>query len=191
MYFIPLDQLYTIWETILETIEQPGLQQFRDITILLYTKNLKTLTKDYTQKGMMTRLQKYQGDIVDIAYMSADFYVDIRKETCPSQTYLPIQDLAGLPVAKTLLWKKCCLDSYYKQSRNSEKTSLYKQWLYLTAMLQDTVSIGLELAVNSWQRSRGLLYSQFYASIKEVFAARNQYPFINTAIETLALDPQL
>ena len=173
MYFIPLDQLYTIQETILETIKQPGLQQFRDITILLYTKNLKTLTKDCTQKGIMTRLQKYQGDVVDIAYMSTDFYVDIRKETCLSQTYLLIQDLAGLPVAKTLLWKKCCLDSYYKQSCNGEKTSLYKQWLYLTTMLQDIISIRLELAVNLQQRSRGLLYSQFYASIKEVFTARN------------------
>ena len=191
MYFVPPDQLHTIWETILETIEQPGLQQFRDVTILLHAKNLKTLTKDCTWKGMMTRLQKYWGDVVDMAHMSADFYVDIGKETCPSQTYLPIQDLAGLPVAETLLWKKCCLDSYYEWSRNGEKTSSCKQWLYPTAMLRDTVSMGLEPAVNSWQRSRGLLYSQFYASMKEVFAAGNQYPFTNTAIETLALDPQL
>jgi hypothetical protein len=29
------------------------------------------------------------------------------------------------------------------------------------------------------------LYSQFYSSVKEVFAAGNQYPFTNTAIEML------
>ena len=32
------------------------------------------------------------------------------------------------------------------------------------------------------------LYSQFYSSVKEVFAAGNVYPFTSAAIETLALD---
>jgi hypothetical protein len=56
-------------------------------------------------------------------------------------------------------------------------------------MLRDTVLIGVELGVNPQLRARGLLYSQFYSSVKEVFTARNQYPFTNTAIKTLALDP--
>ena len=51
--------------------------------------------------------------------------------------------------------------------------------------------MGVEPCANSQLRAGGLLYSQFYSSVKEVFAARNQYPFTNTAIETLALDPQL
>ena len=42
--------------------------------------------------------------------------------------------------------------------------------------------------MNSWLQAAGLLYNQFYGSIKEVFIARNQYPFINTTIKTLALD---
>jgi hypothetical protein len=58
-------------------------------------------------------------------------------------------------------------------------------------MLADTVSIGLEPGLKSQLRAWGLLYSQFYNSVKEVFTAGNQYPFTNTAIETLALDPQL
>ena len=36
-----------------------------------------------------------------------------------------------------------------------------------------------------------MLYSQFYPSIKEIFAARNIYSFTNTTIETLALDLRL
>jgi hypothetical protein len=38
---------------------------------------------------------------------------------------------------------------------------------------------------------RSFTPGQFYGSVKEVFTAGNQYPFTNTAIETLALDSQL
>ena len=191
MHFVPPDQLHAVWETIQETIEQPGLQQFKDVTILLHAKNLKTLTKGSTWEGMMTRLRKYWGEVVDEAYVSADFYFDLGKETCPRQTYLSTEDVGNSLPAEILLWKKCCLDSYYNWCRDGDESNPCKQMLYPTAMLRDTVSMGVEPGVNSQLRARGLLYSQFYGSVKEVFAAGNQYPFTNTAIETLALDPQL
>ncbi|KAL4912598.1 hypothetical protein BDW62DRAFT_206319 [Aspergillus aurantiobrunneus] len=37
----------------------------------------------------------------------------------------------------------------------------------------------------------GLLYTQLYSSVKEVFAAGDVYLFSNPSLETLALDPQL
>jgi hypothetical protein len=58
-------------------------------------------------------------------------------------------------------------------------------------MLEDTGSLTLETRRTLPQRQAGLYYSQFYASVKEVFAAGNIYPFTNTRVETLALDPQL
>jgi hypothetical protein len=191
MHFAPPDQLHAVWETIQETIEQPGLQQFQDVTILLHAKNLKTLTKGSTWEGMMTRLRKYWGEAVDEAYLSADFYFDVGKETCPRQTYLATEDVGNSLPAEILLWKKCCLGSYYNWCRDGEKRDPCQQTLYPTAMLGDTVSMGVEPCANSRLRAGGLLYSQFYGSVKEVFAAGNQYPFTNTAIETLALDPQL
>jgi len=191
MHFIPPDQLHAVWETIQETVEQPGLQQFKDVTILLHAKNLKTLTKGSTWEGMMTRLQTYWGEVVDEAYMSDDFYFDVGKETCPRQTYLSTEDVGNSLPAEILLWKKCCLDSYYNWCRNGEKLDPCQQTLYPTALLRDTVSMGVEPRANSQLRAGGLLYSQFYSSVKEVFAAGSQYPFTNTAIETLALDPQL
>ena len=191
MHFVQLDQLYSIWETILQTVEQPGLQQFKGVTILLHAKNLKSLTKDPTWASIITRFLKYWYSIVDDAYASADFFYDIRKETCPRQTYLSSNDPGNLPPAEVLLWKRCCLDNYYAWYQDGKSTSLCQQTLYPTAILRDTISIGVEPGVNSWQRARGLLYSQFYSSVKEVFTAGNQYPFTNTAIKTLALDPQL
>jgi hypothetical protein len=58
-------------------------------------------------------------------------------------------------------------------------------------MLHDSGSLTIKTNSSSWSRRAGLLYSQFYSSIKEVFAAGNVYPFTNTALETLALDPKL
>ncbi|KAF4332448.1 hypothetical protein FBEOM_13752 [Fusarium beomiforme] len=58
-------------------------------------------------------------------------------------------------------------------------------------MLQDTGSFTIETVKRSTRRAAGLLYSQFYSSVKEVYAAGNVYPFTNAAIETLALDKKL
>lgn len=64
-----------------------------------------------------------------------------------------------------------------------------KQVFYPFSMLQDTGSLTIETGKRSQRRAAGLLYSQFYSSVKEVFAAGNVYPFTNGAIETLALTP--
>ena len=140
---------------------------------------------------MMTRLRKYWGEVVNEAYMSADFYFDVGKETCPRRTYLSTEDVGNSLPAEILLWKTCCLDSYYNWCQNGGKLGPCKQTLYPIALLGDAVSMGVERCANSQLRAGGLLYSQFYSSVKEVFAAGNQYPFTNAAIETLALDPQL
>ncbi len=160
-------------ETIKSTVKHLGLQQFKDVTILLHAKNLKTLTKDSTQTAMTTRFKRYQLGVVDKAYISNDFYYNIRKETCLCYIYLLIENVASSPLAKILLQKKCCLDSYYAQCQNNKSLTLYKQTLYPTAVLRDIASISIKPFAKSQQRTSRLLYSQFCTSIKEVFAARN------------------
>lgn len=58
-------------------------------------------------------------------------------------------------------------------------------------MLHNSTSITIETHRYLKGRAVGLLYSQFYISIKEVFVAGKVYPFTNMAIKTLALDPKL
>ncbi|KAH7378898.1 hypothetical protein BKA64DRAFT_728089 [Cadophora sp. MPI-SDFR-AT-0126] len=98
--------------------------------------------------------------------MPADFYFDVGKETCPRQTYLSTADVGNSLPAEIRLWKKCCLDSYYTWCRDGEKRDPCKQTLYPTAMLGDTVSMGVEPCANSQLRAGGLVYSQFYGSVK-------------------------
>ncbi|KAH8749826.1 hypothetical protein BGZ57DRAFT_945613 [Hyaloscypha finlandica] len=108
--------------------------------------------------------QLHAGEVVNEAHMSVDFYFNVGKETCPRQTYLSTEDC-----------------------QNGKKSNPCQQILYPTAMLRDTISMGVKPYANSQLRAGGLLYSQFYSSVKEAFAAGNRYPFTNAAIETLAL----
>ena len=47
-HFLPPDSLHAMWETILQAVERPGLQQFRGVFLFLQGKNLECLTKDST-----------------------------------------------------------------------------------------------------------------------------------------------
>ncbi|KAJ5742295.1 hypothetical protein N7533_011704 [Penicillium manginii] len=82
--FLPPNTLALVWASILETIENTGLQQFSGVTILVQGKNLKTLTKANTWDGMMQEFAQHWGNTIDDSHLSDQFYVDIGKETCPT-----------------------------------------------------------------------------------------------------------
>ncbi|PVH90971.1 hypothetical protein DM02DRAFT_664466 [Periconia macrospinosa] len=173
-HFFPPDSLHAEWDTILQAVERPDLRHFRGIFLFCHDKNLKCLTKDSTWRNMTSRFDEYWTKAVVEGYMTSDAYIDVGKELCPARgSGVTCEEKTNNSedevAAKMLLWKKCCLD----------------------AMLQDSGSMTIETHRGSKSRTGGLLYSQFYSSVKELFAAGNIYPFTNVAIETLALDPKL
>ncbi|EAU29224.1 predicted protein, partial [Aspergillus terreus NIH2624] len=186
-YFLPPEALPTIWEQILEATHRPGCHQFQDLKILIEGKNLKTLTKADTLADLMAGFQQHWQNAINEDYLAEPFFYDLGKETCPttaSERERPPQ---------SLLWRRCCLNAYSQwiHSKQPADAPHALQHFYPISMLEDTGSLTLETRRTSPQRRAGLYYSQFYASVKEVFAAGNTYPFTNTATETLALDPQL
>ncbi|KAH7109785.1 hypothetical protein EDB81DRAFT_849298 [Dactylonectria macrodidyma] len=201
VYYLPPEALADVWANILASVQEPGFQQFQDVTILLQAKNLKVLTKDITWEKMVSRFQEYWANAIDESHITADLYFDIGKETCPQQAskVMPWSQLAAEAIdgptdrrAETLLYRRCCLESYAFQALDgSTDEAKQKQVFYPFSMLRDTGSLTIETGKRSSRRAAGLLYSQFYPSVKEIFAAGNVYPFTNTAIETLALDKKL
>ncbi|KAH7114181.1 hypothetical protein B0J13DRAFT_533689 [Dactylonectria estremocensis] len=83
VYYLPPEALADVWANILATVQEPGFQQFQDVTILLQAKNLKVLTKDITWEKMVSRFQEYWANAIDESHITADLYFDIGKETCP------------------------------------------------------------------------------------------------------------
>jgi hypothetical protein len=202
VYFLPPEALADVWANILATVQEPGFRQFQDVSILLQAKNLKVLTKDITWEKMISRFQTYWASAIDESHTTTDVYFDVGKETCPQQAsqVVPWSQLATGAIedptekrAETLLYRRCCLESYAFQVGNGSTGDqwIQKQVFYPFSMLRDTGSLTIETGKRSLRRAAGLLYSQFYPSVKEVFAAGNVYPFTNTAIETLALDKKL
>ncbi|RSL82713.1 hypothetical protein CEP52_016900, partial [Fusarium oligoseptatum] len=185
VYFLPPEALADVWANILIRVQEPGFRQFQDITIFLQAKNLK-----------------YWASAIDECHTTTDVYFDVGKETCPQQAsqVVPWSQLAAGAIedptekrAETLLYRRCCLESYGLQvsSGPAGDQETQKQVFYPFSMLRDTGSLTIETGKRSLRRAAGLLYSQFYPSVKEVFAAGNVYPFTNAAIETLALDKNL
>jgi hypothetical protein len=201
VYCLPPEPLADLWADILDATQQAGFHQFQDVTILLQAKNLKTMTKDVTWAKMVTRFDQYWAHAIDEHYTTEDVYIDVGKETCPQQGSKvgpwphsggeDNQDLEDVP-AETLLYKRCCLQAHASQVEHPVSgRGSQKQVFYPFTMLRDTGSLTVETGKRSLRRAAGLLYSQFYPSIKEVFAAGNVYPFTNPAIESLALDKKL
>lgn len=58
-------------------------------------------------------------------------------------------------------------------------------------MLYEAYSLTSETPRRSKLREAGLLYSQFYTSVKELFNASKYKPFDNDRLKELALDPQI
>jgi hypothetical protein len=58
-------------------------------------------------------------------------------------------------------------------------------------MLYDTGSLTSVTLKKSRHREGGLIYSQFYNSVKEIYDVNKCFPFANNAMEELALDPHI
>ncbi|KAJ4288629.1 hypothetical protein N0V90_011866 [Kalmusia sp. IMI 367209] len=177
-----------------QAIERPGLQHFRGVFLFCHSKILKCLTKDSTWRDMTSCFDEYWTKAVVENYMTSDAYIDVGKELCPAQGSSirreEMDDGEHKGVAKTLLWKRCCLDTYNEWMRG-KVSDRHQRTFYPFSMLHDSGSMTIETHRSSKSRAGGLLYSQFYSSIKEMFAAGNAYSFTNAAIETLALGPKL
>ena len=90
-------------------------------------------------------------------------------------------------------WKRCCLKQHLQQLYNGKPPALggAGQRYYEQDMLYDACSLTSETPKRSILREAGLLYSQFYGSVKELSYASNCKPFDNDGLEDLALDPQI
>ncbi|KAL9567494.1 hypothetical protein ACKAV7_008444 [Fusarium commune] len=197
VYYLPPEALADVWANITTTIQEPGFQQFRDVTILLQAKNLKVLTKDITWEKMMSRFEQYWTSAIDNSHTTTDLYFDVGKETCPQQPsqVVPWSQLAAgiidnLPQeqAETLLYRRCCLESYAFQvgNRYTDDKGTQKQVFYPFSMLQDTGSLTIETGKRSPRRAAGLLYSQFYSRHNK--SGKYQAPFFTIALDCLGND---
>ena len=198
-YHLQPEHLDQIWNEVLETTANtPGLADFRDPELFFTAKGTKLQFKTSSSRpsllDAMDYFQSYLEDIIDLDFVQKDrLYVDLGKEICARVSLVQSQQQHIGDEAQVYLWKRCCLERYIKWMYDDQPPAKGgRGQLYFTQnMLYDAGSLTSVSPKRSKHRQGGLIYSQFYASVKELYDATKCFPFTNDAMEELALDPQI
>lgn len=194
-HVIQPEYLDGIWSAVLEKVSQPGLQHFREPQVFLSAKGTKLQFKtNPSQPTLLDAMENYQAYLettLDIQFVDLDrFYVDVGKEICPRMAFLRAHTLGLDQEPQVYLWRRCCLEHYLHEMYEGRppKKNGPGQRYYTQNMLHDACTLTSVTPKKSKLRSGGLIYSQFYASCKEVWDASKLMPFENDGLEELALD---
>lgn len=198
-YHLQPEHLDEIWHDVLQTINTtPGFGDFRDAELFVSAKGTKLQFKTGVSrpalKDAMDHFETYVRDVIDFDFLRTDrFYVDIGKEICPHASTVASQTQHRDDEAQVLLWKRCCLESYMSWMYDGQPPTRNNrgQQYFIQNMLYDAGALTSVTPKRSKHREGGLVYSQFYASVKELYDATKCFPFSNDAMEELALDPQI
>ncbi|KAL5344208.1 hypothetical protein ACLOAV_010826 [Pseudogymnoascus australis] len=185
-----------LWTLILETIEDsPGLHRFRGATLFSNAKNTKV---EYNRKSLTQAYEVWEqrwSDATNPEFYNKDQkYVDLAKQVTSKDSAVPYDQIPEDHEADVFLWKKCCLDAYSRTRAvvnvdGSKAKGNPRQTAYSWATMRDTMGLTLFAAPRGAETRDGLIYSQFYGSIKTPFDSSKVYVFDNDSVENLAFDP--
>lgn len=197
-YHLQPEHLDAIWSHILQTIEtRPGLADFREPQLFFSAKGTKLQFKTGRSRpsllDSMEHFLAFFEDVLNPEYVEPNrVYVDIGKEICPPDSLLPNQARNLEQQPQVYGWKRCCLESYMQWLYGDKMPGKGKAQTYFGLnMLYDSCSLTSVTPRKSQQREGGLIYSQFYASVKEITDATKCFPFSNDGMEEMALDPKI
>lgn len=198
-YYLQPEYLREVWNIVLDIVSNtPGLADFREPQLLCTAKGTKLVFQGSSSRPMlldvMEHYESYLQPILDMRFVEQDrFYVDIGKEICPSVSLLPGEDRHAGEEAQVYSWKRCCLEEYMQWMYDGKPPSprAQGQRYYHQNMLYEASCLTSVTPKQSALRQGGLIYSQFYGSVKEMTDAARCKPFDNDALEEMALDPQL
>lgn len=192
-------RLGAVWNDIIETIDNtPGLADFREPQLFFQaigTKlQFKTDASCPTLLDAMEAFESYFEDLIDPQFVQLDrFYTDIGKEICARTSLLREQHAHVEEEAQVYSWKRCCLEKYIMWMYDGQPPAAGNrgQRYYDQNMLYEASSLTTLTPKRSKLREGGLIYTQFYGSVKEISDAAKCKPFNNDGLEEMALDPQI
>jgi hypothetical protein len=198
-YHLQPEVLDEVWTAIQDKIATtPGLGDFREPQLFFSAKGTKLQFKTNPSRptllDAMENFASYLYNYVDLDFVYTDrLYIDIGKEICPRVSLLRQQQQHVDDEAQVYAWKRCCLKSNLRWMYDGEPPSDggAGQRLYYQNLLYDACSLTSLAPRRSKQCGGGLIYSQYYNSVKEVSDIHQRYPFDHDGMEELALDPQI
>ncbi|EFW15480.1 conserved hypothetical protein [Coccidioides posadasii str. Silveira] len=216
-------ELHHLWKHVQIIIQDPGLQHFQRLMLLLTAKNLKLSTQHAIWSSTRDAFFCMWNQAMDGRYLTTSFYnigkevyrvtskasdsshvqhglVELALRSEDEDAYQPElsegsededdedasnlgeHSAGGAPVA----------DAQAPDSEHEHpQEGFWHKQFYPLLFLYDLGSMTLELHWCSPLHHQGLLYCQFYNTIKEVFMAGQHFLFANENLDMLALDPGL
>ena len=108
-FFLGPDILSELWEHVESAIAREGLGQFRDVQLLLTSKNLKLMTQRDVWSDMHDCFFARWDRAVDRRYLTLEFY-DVGKEVVSPWSFLADEEPGQQPT--TFSWRRCCLNRF-------------------------------------------------------------------------------
>ncbi|KAK7178799.1 hypothetical protein PSPO01_15136 [Paraphaeosphaeria sporulosa] len=185
-----------LWTTLLRVIEEnPGLARFKGASLFVNAKNTKLDVLAESLPAAYGGWQNVWAACADPQFYSKDTtFIDFAKTVTSEDIAYPNDSLPPAFQAETYLWRRCCLEAYTrtcvqqlgngKRARGSPRVV---SWPWATT--RDSIGPTLTSTPEGQERVDGLVYSQFYANLKNCFEDTKVYVFHNPALELLALDP--
>ncbi|KAF2626745.1 hypothetical protein BU25DRAFT_342766 [Macroventuria anomochaeta] len=195
-YALQPQHLDPIWTHIQDSITNNiAYSRFRGATLFVNSKDTKLEYMTQDLSSAYHNWETYWSSITNSNFYSKDCtFVDLGKQITSEESSLPTTSAPSSEQAEVFLWKKCCLESYYrsrvtlladgKPARGNPKCTVYP-----FATTRDSTNQTLFAAPGGKERSDGLVYSQFYGLIKTPFDTSKAYVFQQDALENLVLDP--
>lgn len=187
--------LNPIWRSILHLVREPGHYDFSGVQLFLSGKNLKMAYKHRMAARLHRHMEVTWTRHINTCYINdEELFIDIGKETVPPDTFLEDEEIPIGAQPQVYLWRRCCLKSYvtwFRQACSTKAKESSMSQLYFEGFLQEAAQLTVLAPRGSIARQVGLVYSQFYASSKEMFDSAKTYPFANDRLEALAIDPVL
>lgn len=193
-YALQCHGLTETWEAMQRRFSEPryNLEDFQDAFLFVDAKNLKMDFKMHAHLSqVIQRYEEHLRTIFHFDLMDAMIH-DVAREICPERPAWTITPQLDEAEATVYLWKTCCLKSLHQKLQRGPFNGRPGQMsLYHSGFLRDASSMTIEPPVRSQVYRGGLLYAQWYPSVKEMTDANATYPFLHDGLTELAINPRV
>lgn len=185
-YHIQGQDLERLWDNIGYHRARLTEPWFRDLMLVVNAKGIKLSTSSSSVRELRTKLKQRLTSKIDPHFISLAYF-DLGKEYGD-----PESNLQEEAVGRTSLWQLSYLDAVLAKFRDltppGHKNPIREQQ-YPQYFIHGVGSVTMEPQEGAYLRNNGLIYAQWYNTVKDLFAAGDNYLAENPAIGDLGLDP--
>lgn len=189
-YSVQGKYLGPLWREIQARIRVLREVRFDDIMIIVCGKGMKASMSHSTWQGMRRNFDRRVNQLIDPRHRLLA-WIDVGKEWTCSHSALGGDDHG--PGGESAVWSLQYLDNVIHKLRrlypDTEKSKLQVRD-YPQYFLQGLGSCTVEPLDDHPMRNDGLIYAQWYNTVKDLFAAGDSYLAQNPATADMGLDPK-